>query len=30
MIQIIAIGASMGGVEAVGKVLKQLPIGFLE
>jgi two-component system chemotaxis response regulator CheB len=26
--EIIAIGASMGGVEAVGKVLKQLPLGL--
>lgn len=26
--QIIAIGASMGGVEAVGKVLKELPLGL--
>lgn len=27
-IDIIAIGASMGGVEAVGKILKQLPLGL--
>lgn len=26
--EIIAIGASMGGVEAVGKILKQLPLGL--
>lgn len=26
--QIIAIGASMGGVEAIGKVLKELPLGL--